>query len=199
VAINRSEARKLCTHAEFALYQTSLPTHINRLAPARLERNVERVRGLRDKFRDLAKSQSRRVQKTGRARGAADDANARTARKAELFGEVLDRLVARREELEARARKQAAAAAKAAEAKAKKAASKAGAARAGGGAKKKARPAPAAAVGSMEPRSSPKARRGGLAGAKSRGKIAKLGHNARSKRAAVRSAGRQNQARRDRR
>lgn len=186
MAYNRNHARTLCTAAEYELFAASLADGIRSLTPARLKSKLERARKLRDKYRDLLKRQrlANRV-RTGTKKGARPDSNARTAEKAKLFGEVVDRLDARAKQLAAaEQRAQAAAARKAATARvaAKKKATR--------GPKKarsaKAKSAGAAATGNVSEAARAASRRAKLQKTRSK---AIQGH--------VRAAGKRSQAKRD--
>ncbi|CAN5837523.1 hypothetical protein BH23GEM9_BH23GEM9_03080 [soil metagenome] len=96
MTISRTTAARLCTAAELELVEASYPANLKLITPGRLRQKASRARKLRDKYRDLSKRQ--RLETRGksaprRSRPAAGHAN--TDRKAELFGEVLDRLEAR--------------------------------------------------------------------------------------------------------
>lgn len=88
----RTQARALCTKVEYQLFEASLGDQLKALAPARLQGKIRRARDLRNKYRDLLKRQrlANRT-RTGSKKGNWLDSNARTAQKAELFGEVLER------------------------------------------------------------------------------------------------------------
>lgn len=88
--ITTREARQLSTTAEWTLVESSLPAFIKALSPARLKAKIARARKLRDKYVGLAKRQHRKAQPA--RRGTPGEAlNARTARKMELFAQVLAR------------------------------------------------------------------------------------------------------------
>jgi hypothetical protein len=73
MTLDFKKARELCTEPEFALVAASRPSALRSMTPRLLRLKMARARGLRDKFR----------------------ANARTAEKAKLFGEVLRRFEVR--------------------------------------------------------------------------------------------------------
>ncbi|MCC5794259.1 MAG: hypothetical protein JJT85_05920 [Chromatiales bacterium] len=113
MAYNRSHARQLCSAAEYELFAASLSDEIRSLTPARLKSKLERARKLRDKYRDLLKRQRLASRaRTGTKKGTRPDSNARTAEKAKLFGEVLERLTARSDQLAAAEKRAEAAAAR---------------------------------------------------------------------------------------
>jgi hypothetical protein len=121
VTIKLSEARQLCTKPELELVVSASPKELSGITPARLDKKIERARKLRDKYAELAVAQQRKTQ-TIKGSRAVGDANARTKRKAEIFGELIEKLGARKTLLEERKRKALEAAAKmAAKAAAKKA------------------------------------------------------------------------------
>ncbi|MBX3436740.1 MAG: hypothetical protein KF861_04555 [Planctomycetaceae bacterium] len=99
MAITMAQAKALCNASELTLVKDSTRSEIGKLSAARLKQKVDRARKLRDKWRDQATSQRRATQSRKGARDV--DGNARSAQKAELFGEVLDRFVARLEKVEA--------------------------------------------------------------------------------------------------
>lgn len=208
VTIKLSEARQLCTKPELELIVSASAKELSGITLGRLEKKVERARKLRDKYADLARTQQRKTQKTKGARGVGD-VSARTKRKAEIFGELVEKLGARKTLLEERKRKaQEAAAKKAAKAAAKKATKKAPkkAAKKGATAKKLAKkttkkslakkPALKKAVSKTKPRKGG-VTPGGQAGAKP--KAAKIEQRTRSKaiNAHISSRGKRAQARRD--
>ena len=93
MAIIRSKAKALCTAAELALVDASGPKSIGELSGAQLRQKVGRARKLADKWRDQAESQRRTA--PAKAGGRQTDAAARSAEKAQLFTEVLQRFEAR--------------------------------------------------------------------------------------------------------
>jgi len=108
MAYNRNHARALCTDNEYKLFTASLSDEITGHTPARLQSKIERARKLRDKYRDLIKRQrlANRA-RTGSKKGNRVDSNARTGDKEKLFAEVLGRLEARAEKLDAAAKRKA--------------------------------------------------------------------------------------------
>ncbi len=119
MTIKLSEARRLCTKPELELVVSASPKGLAQLTVARLEKKLERARALRDKYANLARDQQRKTQATKGARGVGD-ANERTKHKAEIFGELVEKLGARKALLEERKRKEQEAAAKKAAKAAKK-------------------------------------------------------------------------------
>jgi hypothetical protein len=91
--ISVARAKAICNASELALVKASAKREIAKLSPAKLRLSAERARKLRDKWRDQANAQRRKSQKKMGARET--DVNARTAEKAQLFEEVLERFVAR--------------------------------------------------------------------------------------------------------
>lgn len=105
--INMNRAKALCSKPELELIKQSSPRQIGEHTPARLRSKISRARKLRDKFRDLGRSQRREVrgkQKPRRSRPAQSYSN--TKEKAEIFQQVLDRFQTRLEKLEAQDNKQ---------------------------------------------------------------------------------------------
>jgi len=99
---NKTQAAKLLTAAEMELFTASLPAAMKELSPARLAGKVKRARTLRDKFRDLLQRQAVATRgRTGSKAGSSGSANERTARKAEILDEVLGRLTAQLEKVQA--------------------------------------------------------------------------------------------------
>lgn len=186
MAYNRNHARALCTAAEYDLFAASLSDGIKSLTPARLKAKLERARKLRDKYRDLLKRQrlANRA-RTGTKKGARPDSNARTADKAKLFGEVLERFSARAKLVAAAGKRaQATAARKAATARV--------------AAKKKATRGPRKAR-SAKARSQDASQAGYVSeAAQAASRRAKLGKTrTKAIQGHVRAAGKRNQARRD--
>ena len=204
MTIKLSEARQLCTKPELELIVSASPKELSGITLGRLEKKIERARKLRDKYADLAVAQKRKTQKVKGIRGV-DDGSTRTKRKAEIFGELLEKLGARKTLLEERKRKALEAAAKkAAKAAAKKAPKKAPVRKAAkkAPAKKAAKKALPKKPALKKAVSKPKPRRkgvtpGGQSGAKP--KAAKIQQRTRSKaiQAHISSRGKRAQARRD--
>lgn len=100
--IKASEARALCTAAEYQLVQASLPKSVKRLSAAQLRSKVSRSRKLRDKYRDLARRQRIEARGKGQPRGSRPaQSNKNTVRKAELFDETLTRFEQQLQRVEA--------------------------------------------------------------------------------------------------
>jgi hypothetical protein len=87
--IRLSDARELCTDAEFRLVESASRKQIGTHSAAQLKRKVDQARKLRDKWQDLATQQRRETQQQQGAR--VTDKNARSRKKSELFAEVLSR------------------------------------------------------------------------------------------------------------
>lgn len=104
---NRNQARPLLDDGEYKLFTSSLADHIGELDRKALGQVITRTRTARDKYRDLAKRQNTVTRDRAGARAAAHTANERTAVKATIFGEALDRLGKRRERMEADERRSA--------------------------------------------------------------------------------------------
>lgn len=110
MAYNRQQARRVCTPAEFALFEASLADRIREHTPAQLRTRIARARVLRDKYRDLHRRQRRATKEqadTGRGARSAD--KEQLQRKAMLFDEALGRFTRRAEQLDRQARARAAA------------------------------------------------------------------------------------------
>ncbi|MEI2419388.1 hypothetical protein V6O07_03875, partial [Arthrospira platensis SPKY2] len=109
MAFNRNHARPLCSDAEYQLFAASLADEIGTLTPVQLRGKIQRARKLRDKYRDLEKRQrlANRA-RTGTKKGDRPQTNVRTADKAKLFGEVLERFEAKAAKLAAAAEREAA-------------------------------------------------------------------------------------------
>jgi hypothetical protein len=89
VAISAARARQICTKAELDLVLQSTTIHIAKLDAKQLKAAIRRTRTLRDKWRDLAHSQTRDTKATDPDK--LGDANARSSEKAVLFDEALGR------------------------------------------------------------------------------------------------------------
>lgn len=109
MATNKTQAAKLLSTAEMAVYSASVAPAIKELTASRLTGKIQRARTLRDKFRDLLKRQKVATRsRTGSKVGTSGNANERTAMKADVFDEVLQRFTARLEQLQAVAAREAA-------------------------------------------------------------------------------------------
>lgn len=114
MATNKTQAAKLLNAAEMAVFNASLASEIKELSATRLAGKQKRARSLRDKFRDLLQRQRLATrQRTGTKAGASGSANERTAKKAEIFDELLQRFSARLEQVQAASAREAARAEKA--------------------------------------------------------------------------------------
>lgn len=88
MTITRSAARELTTRDEQQLVDASFHPAIRAFSEGRLRQKIGRARRLRDKYADLSRRQTRDSKRKGR--GGGDD-NKRTAQKARLFAESLER------------------------------------------------------------------------------------------------------------
>ena len=108
------QARKFLTAAELELFAASRGQALSGLVPRQLRGKLKRARTLRDKYRDLLRRQKLATrERAGTKLGRTGTANARTAQKAALFGELLEiftRRLAQVEAAQARAELKAAAA-----------------------------------------------------------------------------------------
>ena len=89
MAYNRTRAAKLLTAAEIDHFNASLARDAGKLTETQLKAKVKRSRALRDKYRDLLKRQTRKSRAS--QGGKAEASNERTAHKAKIFEEVLQR------------------------------------------------------------------------------------------------------------
>jgi hypothetical protein len=103
MAFTVTQAKSLCTDGELSLVKASTRDEIGKFSIAQIQQKVVRVRKLRDKWRDQAEKQRRATQAAQRARDTS--ANARSAEKAKLFGEVLARFEAQLATLESKGAK----------------------------------------------------------------------------------------------
>lgn len=85
---SRQQAKRLCDRAELALYNDAQPAKLNQLTMNELQLRVARSRSLRDKWRDVARSQTRASQSRKGHRQTAD--NSRSLEKSKLFEQVHD-------------------------------------------------------------------------------------------------------------
>lgn len=96
MANDRATARRLLTAAEFKLFEASRRDAICKLDARKLKLKVELTRKRRDKYRDLYKRQRLAIrEQTGTKRGNSGAANSRTKEKAVLFEELRARFQAR--------------------------------------------------------------------------------------------------------
>ncbi len=89
MALTVAQAKAICTPSELQLVRLSMPREVVKFDARQLTAKIKRSRDLRDKWRDLAKRQTRTTkvespQKLG-------SANQRSADKAQLFAETLAR------------------------------------------------------------------------------------------------------------
>jgi hypothetical protein len=147
MAMNRIQAKKLCTAAEYDLFRASQPDLIKELSIAQLNTKTDRARKLRDKNQDLFQRQRLATrQRTGTKLGPTKNSNARTEQKVQLFTEVLQRFEKRLDAMEAAQQREAVKTAKE-KAEAKQAAAK----------KSVAKQKPAAATAAPKVKAAPKA------------------------------------------
>ena len=102
MAFTRQEARSLCTKPELDLIVASDGKALEELTLARVQSKLQRARTLRDKYRDLERTQQleARGKPSPRRRAPRSEGAVRTARKAEIFEIVLGRFEARATELQ---------------------------------------------------------------------------------------------------
>jgi hypothetical protein len=92
VTISKNDAKSLCTQREWELISASWAPEVNRLDAGELRNKVSLTRGLRDKFRDLAKQQAGEARgKRGPRSTRPSQSNENTRRKAQIFNEALSR------------------------------------------------------------------------------------------------------------
>lgn len=114
MAYTLTQARVLLTAAELAVFDQSRAGPVKELTATRLRGKVTRARALRDKYRDLYRRQSVATRKAAAGkRAAAGGDNERTAKKATVFEEVLERFEARLAQLDAKEAKESGVAPKA--------------------------------------------------------------------------------------
>jgi len=106
VAISAARARQICTQSELDLVLQSTTKNIGQLDTKQLKAAIRRARTLRDKWRDLAHSQTRDTKANNPDK--LGEANARSGEKGELFDEVLQRFEKRLTKLDDAATKVAA-------------------------------------------------------------------------------------------
>lgn len=96
--ITRDQASRLLTQPEMALFGDSRNPALRALTEKALATRIERTRKLRDKSRDLFQRQTLKSRdRTGSKLGTFGDANQRTAKKAEILDEILQRFESRLE------------------------------------------------------------------------------------------------------
>jgi len=115
VATTLIQARKLLTASELEVFVASRGDAVKAMLPTQLRAKVKRARTMRDKYQDLVRRQRLATrERVGTKDGRSDAANARTAQKAQVFADVLERFTRRLtqvEEAAERSAKQAAGAA----------------------------------------------------------------------------------------
>jgi len=89
MTITVAQARKICNPSELDLVLLSTAKQIGGLDSKQVKAKLNRTRTLRDKWRDLSEKQIRVTKTDSQSKVA--EANARTALKAQLFSETLDR------------------------------------------------------------------------------------------------------------
>ncbi len=103
------QARKLLNAAELDLFAASRGDALKALTPVNLRGKIKRVRTLRDKFQDLLQRQKVATRaRTATKVGVDEAANARTATKVQVFEEMLARCEERLAQLDAAALRTAA-------------------------------------------------------------------------------------------
>lgn len=101
MAYQRTQAQKLLTAAELALFDSGRTTEIRKLSKPELRSKLERSRKLRDKYRDLYRRQRLAIRGiSGTKAGAKGDANRRTQQKEEILAESVARFEARLAQIE---------------------------------------------------------------------------------------------------
>lgn len=104
MAITLIQARKLLTAAELEVVVAGRGDTLKAMTPAQLRANAKRARALRDKYQDLLRRQRLATrERVGSKVGDGGVANARTAQKAHLFADVLERFTRRLAHVEAAA------------------------------------------------------------------------------------------------
>jgi hypothetical protein len=98
MAISLAQAKSLCSENELALVLLSTRSEIGKLSAGQLRLKIKRARDLRDKWSDQSRKQRRATQAAQKARDT--DANARSAKKAQLFEEALGRFESQLAKLE---------------------------------------------------------------------------------------------------
>src|SRR3970040_2694173 len=101
MAVTRDQASRLLSESEMTLFSESRNPALRSFSARELIRRIERARKLRDKSRDLLQRQRLGSRKrTGSKRGATGGANERTARKGEVFEDILQRFESRLQEVQ---------------------------------------------------------------------------------------------------
>lgn len=103
--------QKLFSRGELSLLAKSQSAALKPMTAAQLQRLLARLRTFADKYRDVERTQARTAKRRMAAVPPQETAHARAARKADLFGEALARVMKRQDQLaraEAREKKAAA-------------------------------------------------------------------------------------------
>jgi len=101
MAYQRTQAQKLLTALELALFDAGRTTEIKSLSKSQLRSKLERSRKLRDKYRDLHRRQRVALRgKPGSKSGTQDTANLRTQQKEEILAESVVRFETRLAQIE---------------------------------------------------------------------------------------------------
>ncbi|GGI21177.1 hypothetical protein [Oxalicibacterium faecigallinarum] len=101
MAYQRTQAQKLLTVAELALFDAGRTSEIGKLSKPELRSKLERSRKLRDKYRDLYRRQRLAIRNaSGSKAGTGGNANRRTQEKEEIFAESVARFEARLAKIE---------------------------------------------------------------------------------------------------
>ncbi|WP_293780569.1 hypothetical protein [uncultured Oxalicibacterium sp.] len=101
MAYQRTQAQKLLTAAELALFDAGRTSEIGKLSKPELRSKLERSRKLRDKYRDLYRRQRLVIRSvSGSKVGAKGNANHRTQEKEQILAESVARFEARLAKIE---------------------------------------------------------------------------------------------------
>ncbi len=101
MAYTRTQAQKLLTAAELAIFDAGRTTEVRKLGKPELRSKLERSRKLRDKYRDLYRRQRLAIRDaSGSKAGTGGNANLRTREKEEIFAESVTRFEARLAQIE---------------------------------------------------------------------------------------------------
>jgi len=97
MSITKSHMLKLCTLVETRLAEKSLPSEIKKLSASDLQNNIDRMRKLRNKQRDLYRRQTLKTRQLSKTFFGVkvEGLNARTKEKVVFFEKVLDAFEAR--------------------------------------------------------------------------------------------------------
>ncbi len=91
--------QKLFSRGELSLLAKSQSAALKPMTAAQLQRLLARLRTFADKYRDVERTQARTAKRRMAAVPPQDAAHARAARKADLFGEALARVMKRQDQL----------------------------------------------------------------------------------------------------